>query len=113
RATPYPWRALESATIDVWMVAPAFDPASAYVVAAVNGPAGNFAVPLDLDPDLWTVDPEAVIWLGTETYPSPHAKRAGRLQVTGHPRLAAGELARYVDQAGVGAVENAGTIAFV
>lgn len=101
RTTNYPWQALSSATVEIWLEGKVFDPKDAQLKVVVLSAAGNFAFPLSVDQNAWEIVPKEVVRLGQDRYPSLAAKRAGVLAVLAKQGVSEERLKDFLAASGV------------
>ncbi len=101
RRTNYPWKSLATSSVEVWLEAPTFDPGDATLKIVVMSPAGNFALPLALNIDEWTLDTASIERLGEDHYPSLGAKKAGVLAVLARVPVTAARFDEFLKASGV------------
>ena len=85
QSTAYPWRSLNDAEIEVWLVAPVFVPETVQFVAVVLSQGGNFAVRLPRDSKLWSPSLSDLSVLDKSRYPSMDGRQPGMVLVQASP----------------------------
>jgi len=98
KGTNFPLKTLKTAQIQAWIKAPVFDPLAASLVAVAYTESGNFSVDLPFEPEKWEFRAEFVRLLGSHSYPSPGAVRAGVLHLAANYHMSAEGLTQTLER---------------